>query len=70
MSDLLRDHIVYGSWEVFTVSKRRRVLTTTVHLDKGDSWVEFQEKNLRNSTDLGSNSISTTLLMFGLEQVI
>lgn len=63
MSDLLEDHIVYGSWEAFTASKRSRILTTVVDLETGDSWAECQEKenNLRNSAGMGSNSSSTTL---------
>lgn len=60
MSDLLEDHIVYGSWEVFTENKRSRILTTVLYPETGDIWEECQENNLRKSTDMGSNSSSTT----------
>lgn len=59
ISGLLEDHIVYGSWEAFTTSKRSRVVTTVMDPETGYSWAECQN-HLRNSTGLGSNSSSTT----------
>lgn len=47
ISGLLEDHIVYGSWEAFTTSKRSRVVTTVMDPETGYSWAECQN-HLRN----------------------